>query len=49
MFNPWMLRFSAGFAFEAFVSDVAGKLRRKVEFVVNKVFHVNAADAGILK
>ena len=35
--------------FEALVSDLAGKLRREVEFVVNKVFDVYASGSGVLK
>ena len=31
------------------VPDVAGKVRREVEFVVDDVFHVDASDPGVLK
>ena len=37
------------FSFETLVSDVAREFGRQIEFVVDKIFHVNAGDAGVLK
>jgi hypothetical protein len=35
--------------FDSFIYDIAGKFRRQIKFVINRVFQVNTRDACIFQ